>query len=111
MNRYLVLVLVAACKVADPEPPTNHACNLAYMMALPNPHCEPVGTGIGWLPDTCICQIAVMSPPDATGKMTRTPTEVLWFRVGPFGEVEAKPVYSIPPPAMPQPKQPQLRKE
>lgn len=106
-------VIWSACKVQDDaQPPVNKACVVARRMALPNLECDPMGTNLGFYPDTCICQLATSST-DAAGKIVRTPTQVIWVKAGVIDPPEVKSVYQIPPPQMPTPvtHPPQLRKE
>jgi hypothetical protein len=93
----LVLTLLVACKTDDEQPPVNRACAVAKRMALPSLECDPQGTNLGWLPDTCVCQLAATSA-DATGKWIRVPTQVIWVKASLLEPPEIKSVYKIDPP-------------
>lgn len=87
----LLLPLLLACTPApDRDPPANKACTVARRMALPNLECDPLATNLGWMPDTCICQLATK-----TGDV-RVPTQVIWVKAGLTDPPEVKSVYNVP---------------
>lgn len=89
--RHLILIVIAlvACLDGKPEPHRNLACVTAELLGLDNPRYEPLVTGWGFTPDTCLVQAATLQGDK------RIPTRVVWCATG-VGEPVCKPIFGPP---------------